>query len=104
MISGSPSNSKYISEYLNNNIIGHKSAEKLLYYLQYVNPIYILNYIGLVVLNNKKLGLILLISNIISSLIIKYFNGKIVFNSTKSNNNANNVLRNYTRFKLFKCI
>lgn len=71
IISGSPSNSKYIKDYLDNKIIDIKDAQKLLNYLQYYNPLYILNGIGLLTLNSKKLGLIILISTILSSLLLK---------------------------------
>lgn len=86
IISGSPSNAKYISNYINYNIISIKDSQKLINYLQYVNPIYILNVIGLLTLNNKKYGLIILVSNIISSLILKVYYGKIEYNNHKFNN------------------
>ena len=70
LISGSPSNSKYIKDYLDSKLIDEENASKLLSYLQYFNPLYILNIIGLFTLNSKKLGLIILISNIISSFIL----------------------------------
>ena len=70
VISGSPSNSKYIKEYLNNNIINEIDASKLLCFLQYFNPIYIISTIGIEVLNSKKLGIIILFSNILSSLLL----------------------------------
>ena len=86
IISGSPSNAKYISNYINYNIISLKDAQKLINYLQYTNPIYILNVIGLLTLNNKKYGLIILVSNIISSLILKAYYGKIEYNNYKISN------------------
>ena len=92
IISGSPSNSKYLKEYLNTGIIDINNLQKLLNYLQYVNPIYILNCIGLLTLNSKKLGLIILISNITSSLILKLFIGKINFNRSTITNNSQNVI------------
>ena len=92
IISGSPSNSKYLKEYLNTGIIDINNLQKLLNYLQYVNPIYILNCIGLLTLNSKKLGLIILISNITSSLILKLFIGKINFNRSTITNDSQNVI------------
>ena len=92
IISGSPSNSKYLKEYLNTGIIDINNLQKLLNYLQYVNPIYILNCIGLLTLNSKKLGLIILISNITSSLILKLFIGKINFNRSTITNDSQNII------------
>lgn len=70
IISGSPSNSKYIKEYLDNNIINEEDALKLLCFLQYFNPIYIISIIGISLLNSFKIGIILLISNILSSFLL----------------------------------
>lgn len=85
LISGSPSNSKYIKDYLDNGLISENDAEKLLSYLQYFNPLYILNVVGLLTLNNKKFGLIILVSNIISSFILYK---KVTINSNQINTNT----------------
>ena len=78
IISGSPSNAKYIKDYIDINSIDTNTAQKLLNYLQFVNPIYILNGIGLVILNDKRLGLIIFVSNLLSSLILHSFNKNII--------------------------
>ena len=87
IISGSPSNAKYIKDYIDNGIISEKDSQKLLNYLQFVNPLYILNGIGLITLNNKKLGLIIFISNLVSSFILKRFNN-VEFKPYSSNNDT----------------
>ena len=92
IISGSPSNSKYLKEYLNMGIIDINNLQRLLNYLQYVNPIYILNCIGLLTLNSKKLGLIIVISNIISSVILKLFVGKIHLNKINTEKCSDDVI------------
>lgn len=70
IISGSPSNSKYLKEYLNNGTIDEEDTLKLLGFLQYFSPIYIINIIGISLLSSKKLGFIILFSNILSSLLL----------------------------------
>lgn len=92
IISGSPSNAKYLNEYFKTGIIDIPNLQKLLNYLQYTNPIYILNCIGLLTLHNKKLGLLILISNIISSILLKLYIGKIEFNKTNEINDSSNII------------
>jgi len=70
MISGTPSNSKYLKELYDNNLINIYDIKKCLSFCHFTNPIFILNTIGLDFLNNKKLGLIILISHFISSFIM----------------------------------
>ena len=87
-ISGSPSNSKFIKEYIDNGVITSEDGQKVLNYMQYVNPLYILNGIGLITLNNKKLGLIILISNLLSSLMLKVYNKEIKVNKITTNDES----------------
>ena len=63
IISGSPSNAKYIEDLLNKNIIDIKQANKILLFSHFVNPIFIINTIGITFLNSKKIGIIILISH-----------------------------------------
>lgn len=70
LISGSPSNSKYISELLNKKLINEYDASKMLLYTHFVNPLFILNTIGISFLNNKKIGIIILISHYLGNFFI----------------------------------
>lgn len=88
LISGSPSNAKYIKDYIDSGSIDTTVAQNLLNYLQFVNPIYILNGIGLVILNDKRLGLIIFISNLISSYILHFFNKNIYIKNSVHNKNT----------------
>ena len=100
MISGSPSNSKYLKELYNDNLISIYDIKKCLSFCHFANPIFVLNTIGLNFLNNKKLGLIILISHFISSFIIGllYKNKKdIIIKSNlrkKENNKFITILNN----------
>lgn len=93
MISGTPSNGKYISDLLNNNLIDLDDANKCLKFCHFTNPIFILGTIGYTFLGNKKLGLIILISHFLSSFIICAFNKKKTYKETittsKTNKNNN---------------
>ena len=87
ILSGTPSNSKYIKDLYSNNLINLKDVKKCLNFCHFTNPIFILGTIGYTFLGNKKLGLIILISHFISSLIIGLFNKKDDFIDIKINNN-----------------
>ena len=76
ILSGTPSNSLYIKGLLENNLISIDDAKKCLNFCHFTNPIFILTTIGYTFLNNKKLGLTILISHYLSSFIIGLFNKK----------------------------
>ena len=86
ILSGTPSNSKYIKDLYDNKLITEKDVKKCLSFCHFTNPIFILGTIGYTFLGNKKLGLIILISHFTSSLIIGFFNKKENFIDIKPNN------------------
>ena len=86
ILSGFPSNSKYIKELLDKNLINNKEAEKVLLFTHFANPLFILSLIP------YKAYLIIFchyISNIIIGLIFRNYNGK--FNSNISLYNKEKV-------------
>jgi len=92
LISGTPSNSKYLKDLLENNLITIKDCQSCLNFCHFTNPIFILGTIGYSFLGNKQLGLIILISHYISSFLIGISNKnqKIYNDNSKSKNNKNN--------------
>ena len=93
ILSGTPSNAKYLNDLYNNNLIDISDIEKCLNFCHFTNPIFILGTIGFSFLHDKKLGLIILISHYLSSIIIGIFNRKseiITNNNIKSNKVKNN--------------
>ncbi|MBR6690701.1 MAG: hypothetical protein IKL65_05160 [Bacilli bacterium] len=76
ILSGTPSNAKYLKDSLDNNLININDVKKCLNFCHFTNPIFILGTIGYTFLNNKKLGLIILISHYLSNIIIGIFNKK----------------------------
>ena len=99
ILSGSPSNAKYLKDLYDNNLINLKDIQKCLNFCHFTNPVFILGTIGITFLNNKKLGLIILISHYISSVIIGFFNKKGInlednnFNFKKTKNNFISILK-----------
>lgn len=96
LISGSPSNAKYIKQLIDNKLIDSNDAKNLLNFTHYVNPLFIIGGIGLKLLKSQKLGIIILISHYVSGLItgillrnnynpIKYQNVLVSNNSFMNN-------------------
>ena len=84
LLSGFPSNSKYINTYLDNNSISLIDANKLLMFTHFSNPLFIINSIGNNFLHNKSIGLIILISHYLTNILIGLINRNCL--SNKSNN------------------
>ena len=53
MLSGMPSNAEYIKDYLDNNIISLKTAEKLLTVTFFPSPVFVITVIGYLEFNNS---------------------------------------------------
>ena len=70
IISGMPSNAKYVKElYLNGNI-DEKEASKILMFTHFSNPLFLLGTVSILFLNNKEVGLLILICHYITNIII----------------------------------
>lgn len=99
ILSGSPSNAKYLKDLHDNKLISLKDIQKCLNFCHFTNPIFVIGTIGITFLNNKKLGLIILISHYISSIIIGIFNKNNIdietnkFILEKKNNNFISILK-----------
>ena len=84
IISGSPSNGKILKDLLDKQLITTKDCQNCLNFIQYTNPLFVLGTIGYTFLNDKKLGLIILISSYLSSFILGIFNkNKNIYNYNK---------------------
>lgn len=84
ILSGTPSNGKYLKDLNDFNLISDIDCQKCLNFCHFTNPIFILGTIGYTFLGDKKLGLIILISHYTCSIIIG------IINRNKLNNNLNN--------------
>ena len=94
MLSGFPSNARNIKNLYKEKKITKEEAEHLLFFTHFSNPMFILGTLVTIFLNNKSLGLLILISHylpnfIIGFLIKKYNNPKDNY-IINSNNNHNN--------------
>lgn len=98
LLTGTPTNIKHINDLnLNDN-----ETQKILLFSCIINPLFIINTVGIIFLNNKKIGIFLLISHILSNILtgITYRNykksvkindsKKLKYNLKELNNNINN--------------
>lgn len=73
IISGNPANAKYTRElYLNGDLNEHE-ATKILCFSCFANPLFILGTVALTFLNNKEVGILILICHYIGNIIIGLF-------------------------------
>ena len=72
ILSGFPSNSKYIKNALDNNVISLNDAKKALIFTHFSNPLFIIESIGVNFLHNKKIGIIILISHYLGNFILGF--------------------------------
>ena len=93
ILSGFPSNSKYINTMLENNLINKNDANKILLFTHFSNPLFIINTIGNNFLHSKNIGIIILIShyitNIIIGLLIRNYNTNVINNQKYEFKNIN---------------
>ena len=80
ILSGFPSNSKYIKNLLDNHVINNNEANKLLLFTHFSNPLFILNSIGINFLGNKRIGIIILIIHYLTNIIIGIINRNYYIN------------------------
>ena len=73
MLSGSPANSKYIRQLLDDKKISINDANKILLFSHFVNPIFIIGTVGTIFLENKTYGYFILISHYLANFIIGIF-------------------------------
>ena len=75
MMTGFPSNAKYINDLINNEKIDVLEGEKILKFTFFSNPLFVINTVGISFFNNKMIGLnifiALLIGNIITGLLFR---------------------------------
>lgn len=90
MISGTPSNSKYLKDLYDNKLIGLDDIKKCINFCHFTNPIFIIGTIGITFFNNKKIGLIILISHYLSSFIIGIIFRNIKNTTIESKKNIKN--------------
>ena len=70
LLSGFPRSVKIINELLEKQEINEIDASKILNFTFFANPLFVINTVGLMFLNNKKIGFLIYICHVISNLIV----------------------------------
>ncbi len=86
MLGGYPIGAKLLNEAVICDRISQKDAEKMLNYCVNAGPSFIISAVGGAILGNNKLGLILMVSHVLASLIICRFSGKVAVCKFKTAN------------------
>lgn len=84
MLTGFPSSAKYIAELLDKNLITIEDAKKVLLFSFFSNPLFIINTVGILFLNNKTYGFLILLAHILANFIL----GIILRNYLKKEDNT----------------
>jgi len=88
MLSGFPSNARNIKILYKDNKITKEESEHLLFFTHFSNPLFILGTLVVIFLNNKSLGIPILISHYLPNFIIAFLLRK--YNNPVNNYNTNN--------------
>ena len=109
MLSGFPSSAKYTKELYDNGIINSKEASKLLTFTHFPNPLFVIGTVAGTFLNNKLIGILVLVSlyssNIIIGLIFRnYYQESISSTKVSLKNAINGMKERYKKNKNFGSI
>jgi len=96
MLSGFPSNARNIKILYKENKLTKEEAEHLLFFTHFSNPMFVLGTLVVIFLNNKDLGLLILISHYLPNFIIGFLLKK--YNNPKNNYITNNNKNNPKKF------
>ncbi len=105
MISGFPSSAKYIDDLLEKSLINVEEASQLLNFTFFSNPLFLINTVGLLFFKDKTIGILLLIvqfiSNIILGIILRKPKKLVVRNNKNAFKELVNHINNDSFFNLF---
>lgn len=86
IISGFPSNAKNARKLYDMRVLNKEEASHLLMFTHFSNPLFILGTVAIYFLNNKNLGIIILLAHYLSNFIVA-----IIFRNNNFNNKSNNI-------------
>ena len=93
VLAGYPMGAKLISSMHESNLINTKQAETMLSFCSVSGPMFIIGTVGVSIFDNYKVGVIMLISNILACLINGFiYRNKTTLNTTKNVYTAKNKL------------
>lgn len=93
LIGGYPAGAVGIKSLIKQKEINKKQAEQMAYFCVCSGPAYVINIVGMQIYNSFKLGLILLLAQVLSMVFL----GAIVCNGKKANYNKNEINDNFKK-------
>lgn len=105
-LTGFPSSAKYLDDLIEKGQINNKDCEKILTFTHFSNPLFVVNTIGVLFLNNIKYGYLLLITQIIGNILVgitfRNYNKNITNDNIKNYNlsHLNEKINNTNLFKV----
>ena len=106
MITGFPSSAKSINDLMDKNLINEDDASKILMFTFFSNPLFIVNTVGVIFLNNIRYGYLILIAHAFSNIILGLIFRNYKISKDKSNVNIKNSLgmlnKNINSINVFK--
>lgn len=72
LVSGFPSNAKYVRELYLNGLIDEHEGAKILTFTHFSNPLFILGTVSIMFLNNKEIGILILFCHYIGNIIVGF--------------------------------
>ena len=77
ILSGFPSSARYINSFIEDKLISTETGNRLIKFCHFANPLFIINFIGLNILENTKLSFYILTSHYLSNFILAFiYKGK----------------------------
>lgn len=85
LVSGFPSNAKYVRELYLSGLINEYEGSKILTFTHFSNPLFILGTVSIMFLNNKEIGIFILFCHYIGNIIVGFlFRNYYISNSESS--------------------
>ena len=72
LVSGFPSNAKYVRELYISGLINEYEGSKILTFTHFSNPLFILGTVSIMFLNNKEIGILILFCHYIGNIIVGF--------------------------------
>lgn len=106
MITGCPSNAKYINDLIDQKLLNSKEAQKILLFTFFSNPLFIINTIGSHFLHDKTIGIYILISNILGNIIIGFIfkNYNVIASNKKEDFSVKDLINKINNTSIFKTV
>ena len=99
MLTGAPSNAKYINDLIDKNLISEQDGNKILMFTCFSNPLFIINTIGNMFFKNFTIGVYLFIAHFLGNILTG-----VTFRSYNKNNDTSILKKPNNSFDIFNTL